>query len=69
MDAPYGMKTVGDYIHRPAFELYAIDKDPNEATNLAENPEYAEVLKEYKAKLKTFQRKMHDPWIMKWNYE
>ncbi|MFV1994639.1 MAG: sulfatase [Verrucomicrobiales bacterium] len=69
MDAPYGQKTVGEYIHRPAFELYAIDKDPNESTNLADNPEYAEVLKKYKAKLKAFQREMDDPWIMKWNYE
>jgi len=69
MDAPYGQKTVGEYIHRPAFELYAIGKDPDEATNLAENPEYAEVLEKYKAKLKSFQKEMDDPWIMKWDYE
>ncbi len=69
MDAPYGQKTVGEYIHRPAFELHAIDKDPNESENLAENPEFAEILEEYKAKLKAFQKEMGDPWIMKWNYE
>ena len=38
MDAPYGRKTVGEYIHRPPFELYAIAKDPEEATNLAGDP-------------------------------
>ncbi len=69
MDAPYGQKTVGEYIHRPAFELYAIDKDPNEAVNLAENPEYADILAKYKTKLKSFQKEMDDPWIMKWDYE
>lgn len=69
MDAPYGQKTVGEYIHRPAFELYAIGKDPNETTNLAANPEYAEILKKYQAKLKALQKEMHDPWIMKWDYE
>jgi hypothetical protein len=36
---------------------------------LAGNPEYAEVLKEYQGKLKAFQKKMGDPWIMKWSYE
>lgn len=69
MDAPYGQKTVGEYIHRPAFELYAIDQDPNESTNLADNPEYAEILAKYKARLKAFQKDMDDPWIMKWDYE
>ena len=26
MDAPYGQKTVREYIHRPPFELYRIDE-------------------------------------------
>jgi N-sulfoglucosamine sulfohydrolase len=69
MDAPYGQKTVKEYIHRPAFELYAIDKDPHEKTNLANNPEYAAVLKRYKTKLKKIQTDMSDPWIVKWRYE
>lgn len=68
-DANYGNKTVDTYVNRPAFELYDMDKDPNETTNLADNPEYAEVLKQYQDKLKTFQEKMDDPWIMKWEYE
>ena len=67
--APYGLKTVGDYIHRPAFELYDLQKDPNESENLAFKTEYAEVLKKYQEKIKQFQEEMHDPWIMKWDYE
>lgn len=69
MDAPYGRKTVGQYIHRPQFELYDVSKDPDEAQNLAFSTEYADVLKQYQAKLKQFQKEMHDPWIMKWDYE
>ena len=29
--APYGQKTVRDYIHRPEFEFFKIDQDPHEA--------------------------------------
>lgn len=69
MTAPYGQKTVGDYIHRPQFELYHIAEDPHESENLAGKTEYQELLKKYQAKLKQFQKEMDDPWIMKWDYE
>lgn len=69
LDAPYGQKTVGEYIHRPAFELYRIDEDPHETTNLAGDPDYAEVLKRYQEKLRAIQKEMGDPWILKWEYE
>ncbi|MBN1854343.1 MAG: sulfatase [Pirellulales bacterium] len=69
MDAPYGMRTVGQYIHRPQFELFDMREDPNETTNLAEKPGYGDVLQEYQEKLKAFQKSMDDPWIMKWEYE
>jgi N-sulfoglucosamine sulfohydrolase len=69
MDAPYGQKTVREYIHRPKFELYAIDKDPNEAKNLAKDPEYSEILKKYQELLKQSQKELSDPWIVKWRYE
>lgn len=69
LDAPYGLKTVGQYIHRPKFELYDIQNDPHESTNLAESPGSAEILKAYQEKLKQYQREMDDPWISKWDYE
>ena len=68
-DAPYGGKTVDSYVNRPAFELYDIKNDPAESNNLAQNPEYAKLLKKYQEKLKAFQKEMEDPWIMKWKYE
>ncbi|MCF7765831.1 MAG: heparan N-sulfatase, partial [Verrucomicrobia bacterium] len=67
--APYGRKTVGQYIHRSPFELYDIDSDPDESENLASKPEFQQTLKEYQGKLKNFQKAMEDPWIMKWDYE
>jgi len=69
LDAPYGKKTVGEYINRPRFELYDIKNDPHETTNLADSPGHADVLMQYQRKLKTFQKEMDDPWIMKWDYE
>ncbi|MBC8326661.1 MAG: sulfatase [Verrucomicrobia subdivision 3 bacterium] len=67
--APYGKKTVREYINRPQFELFDISADPNEAVNLATDAKYAKVLEEYKAKLKKFQQDTQDPWVLKWRYE
>ena len=68
-DAPYGKKTVKQYVQRTQFELYAIDKDPHESKNLAYDPEYAEILKEYQKKMRDWQKANKDPWILKWTYE
>lgn len=69
LDAPYGQKTVGEYINRPKFELYDIAKDPNESNNLAADPAYAKTLAEYQQKIKAHQKEFDDPWILKWEYE
>ena len=68
-DAMYGQRTVAQYIQRPQFELYDMQRDPDEAVNLAADPEYADVLKQYQEKLKAFQKQTEDPWIVKWEYE
>ncbi len=65
----YGKRTVQDYIHRPAFELYDLTKDPDETKNLARDPQHAELLKKMQAELKAFQKRTVDPWILKWDYE
>ncbi len=69
MDAPFGKKTVGSYIHRSEFELYDLENDPYEGDNLAGNAEYVRQLERLKGKLKAFQERTNDPWIMKWDYE
>lgn len=68
-DAKYGFRTVGQYIHRPAFELYDMKYDPDERTNLAADPAKKDLLESYKAKLKKWQAEVGDPWITKWDYE
>jgi N-sulfoglucosamine sulfohydrolase len=69
LSAPYGKKTVREYIHRPEFEFFKIKDDPEESDNLAGNPKFSAKLDEYKEKLKSAQKKFQDPWIMKWSYE
>ncbi len=68
-NATYGQKTVAQYIERPRFELFDIAADPNETTNLALDPAYADTLTRYQLKLKKIQHQLNDPWIMKWEYE
>jgi N-sulfoglucosamine sulfohydrolase len=69
LDAPYGRKTVGEYIHRPRFELYHLATDPEESRNLADDPAHAAMLLRYQEKLKGLQKEYGDPWITKWDYE
>jgi N-sulfoglucosamine sulfohydrolase len=68
-DTYYGKRTVEAYLHRPQFELYDLASDPHEIKNLADKPEYVKVLNEMKEKLKAFQKRTNDPWIIKWEYE
>lgn len=69
MDAPYGLRTVGSYIHRPAFELFDLKADPAEVKNLAADPAFAAKLAEMKERLKAEQKRTGDSWISKWSYE
>ena len=65
----YAGRSVDAYIHRPKFELYDLQNDPGEIKNLADEPKYGKVLNELKEKLKAFQKRTNDPWIVKWQYE
>jgi N-sulfoglucosamine sulfohydrolase len=65
----YGPRTVRGYIRRPEFELFDVQNDPHERVNLAGDPKHARLLEEFKGKLKEFQKRTADPWIMKWDYE
>ncbi|WP_080057850.1 sulfatase family protein [Spirosoma aerolatum] len=65
----YGKRTVDAYLHRPRFELYDLQTDPDEIHNLAANPKYGEVRQRMQTKLKQFQKQTHDPWLSKWEFE
>jgi N-sulfoglucosamine sulfohydrolase len=69
MDAPYGARTVGSYIHRAEFELFDLGADPWESKNLAGDPRHAATLERMQAKLKAFQERTADRWALKWEYE
>lgn len=68
-DTMYGKRTVDRYIHRPQFELFDLEADPDETVNLADKPEHVGLLQTMKDELKAFQARTKDPWIMKWDYE
>ena len=68
-DAYYGKRTVRAYIHRPKFELYDLQADPDEAVNLADSKQHAAALEELQKMLREFQQQTKDPWILKWKYE
>jgi len=65
----YGPKKVEDYLFRPEFELYDLEKDPNELDNLATQKDFEEVLETMKTKMKTFQTTTSDPWIIMWSHD
>lgn len=65
----YGLRSTSAYIHRPRFELYDLEADPDEIKNLADDPQHAKLTDELKAKLKAWQKQTRDPWVTKWEYE
>ena len=68
-DKTMGHRTVEQYIHRPLEELYDLEKDPHELHNVAADPKYADVLKDLRERLKAWQVKTRDPWLVKYRYE
>ena len=65
----YGRRTVYAYLHRPRHELYDLEQDPHEVENLAFEPQHAETLAALQQKLKAWQERTNDPWVLKWEYE
>ncbi len=67
--AQYGKRLTTAYLHRPRFELYDLDADPDELHNLADDPQHAKRFAELQDKLKAWQKQTRDPWESKWEYE
>ncbi len=62
----YGQRKVEDYLHRAEFELYDIQKDPDEVNSLADDPKYRKEFKRLVKKLIAFQIRTEDRWLNKW---
>ncbi len=68
-DALYGFRKVSEVMRHAQFELFDMQKDPDEKNNLADDPAHADVLAKYIEKLKAFQQSTGDPWMLKWKYD
>lgn len=68
-DKMMGDRRVENFIHRPLEELYDLEKDPHELKNAAADVAYAGVLKDLRERLKAWQVKTRDPWMVKYHYE
>lgn len=65
----YGRRRAADYHFRPRYELYDLQQDPDELTNLADSRAHQAVFNDLAARLKTYQQKTRDPWFSKYTYE
>jgi N-sulfoglucosamine sulfohydrolase len=65
----YGLRKVQDYMFRTEFELYDLQTDPNETTNLANQEKFKTLLDSMKVKMKSFQKETSDPWLIQWDHD
>jgi N-sulfoglucosamine sulfohydrolase len=64
-----GKRSVASYINRPREELYDLRSDPDELKNLASDAASAVVLKDLRGRLRAWQEKTKDPWVVKYTHE
>lgn len=64
-----GQRSVESFLHRPREELYDLGADPNELKNLAADPGKMKVLGDMRSKLKVWQKRTNDPWLIKDKHE
>ena len=63
-----GKRTLEQYLKRPKYELFDMENDPEEINNLADDPEYKEILETYIKKLHHFQNSTDDIWNIYQHY-
>jgi N-sulfoglucosamine sulfohydrolase len=64
-----GQRTVEQFLHRPKEELYELTKDPNELKNVAADPANQQLLIEMRRRVRAWQEKTNDPWLIKYQHE
>jgi N-sulfoglucosamine sulfohydrolase len=65
----FGARMTEEIRHRPEWELYDLQADPDESKNLAADPKFARIRTDFESRLKTFQTETKDPWLSKLRYE
>jgi N-sulfoglucosamine sulfohydrolase len=68
-DTMLGKRSLEQYVHRPAEELYDLRTDPNELKNLAADPVHAKTLAGLRTRLREWQERTSDPWTIKYRHE
>lgn len=68
-DVKMGVKDVETYVHRPKEELFDLETDPNETNNVANDTRYKDILNDLRKRLREFQERTKDQWILKYKYE
>jgi N-sulfoglucosamine sulfohydrolase len=68
-DTMLGHRSLDQYLHRPMEELYDLRSDPNELKNVAADPQQAEVLADLRKRLRAWQERTQDPWLVKYKHE
>lgn len=64
-----GPRTVESFLNRPKFELYDLQNDPLELSNLAADPAHEERLKAMTTRLTQRLEETEDPWLKKYRPE
>jgi N-sulfoglucosamine sulfohydrolase len=59
-----GQRPTDAFLHRPEYELYDLEKDPHELKNVANDPAYAPILSDLKARLRKMMEETKDPWVV-----
>lgn len=65
----YGPRSRQAYEQRPDYELYDLERDPQERTNLAKSPSHKAIFDILLTSLKNAQELTNDPWRVKWRHE
>jgi N-sulfoglucosamine sulfohydrolase len=60
-----GERSLEAYIRRPPEELYDMQEDQREVVNLADRPEYRELLFGFRKELEDWQRVTKDAWLVR----
>jgi N-sulfoglucosamine sulfohydrolase len=68
-ESHYGGRLVADYLQRAKYELYDKQSDPEEFRNVAGEPANAAILAELSTKMREFQTRTCDPWVVKYEHE
>jgi N-sulfoglucosamine sulfohydrolase len=63
-DTMMGRRPVDAYLHRPEYELYDLESDPDEVHNLADNAAYRDVLADLKSRIRRMMETTDDPWVV-----